>query len=83
MYPTGWSIESPLSPLKLAERISSAPRWNGWRDGFNDGRFLISDNCPVYSGTDGFRFVVALNPRCPIAIRGTYHASGEMTRIVV
>lgn len=75
------SIESPLSPTALAVRISSTRRWHGWRDGFNNGRFLVAENDPVLCDPDGFSFLVPLNPKWPVVVSGDFHVDGAMTRI--
>jgi hypothetical protein len=68
-----WSIQSPWPAPVLADRIRATPRWNGWRDGFADGRFLIAEQYPVEVSPDGFRFVVASSKAIHVVCQGRFH----------
>lgn len=70
-----WSVRSPLTATALADRIRAEPRWDGWRDGFANGRFLIAERYPVEAGPEGFSFVVPSSQRMFIACRGWFHGT--------
>jgi len=76
-----WSVQSPVSTAELVDRILTERRWNGWRDGFPDARFLIAEKYPVVAGPDGFCFVALSSQQIFIVCRGSFHAMTTGTRI--
>jgi hypothetical protein len=76
-----WSVRSPWPASTLADRIRAEPRWNGWRDGFADGRFLIAEQYPVEVSPDGFRFVVPSSPKMFLVCCGRFHPIEGGTRV--
>jgi len=76
-----WSVQSPLPASALADRILAEPRWNGWRDGFANGRYLIAEQYPVEVGPDGFRFVVPSSPNMFVVCRGRFCSVEAGTRV--
>lgn len=76
-----WSIQSPLSTVELTDRVLTERRWNGWRDGFADARFLIAEKHPVVAGPDGFCFVVPSSPKILVVCKGSFHSTTTGTRI--
>lgn len=81
MFGLHWSVQSPWPASALADRIRAEPRWNGWRDGFADGRFVIAEQYPVEVGLDGFCFVVPSSPRMFVVCHGRFHLFDAGTRI--
>jgi hypothetical protein len=81
MLAVRWSVQSPWPASALADRIRAEPRWNGWRDGFADGRFLIAEQYPIEVGPDGFRFVVPSSPKMFVVCRGRFHPIEGGTRL--
>jgi hypothetical protein len=81
MFGIRWSVQSQLPASALADRIRAEPRWNGWRDGFADGRFLIAEQYPVEVGPDGFCFVVPSSPKMFIVCHGRFHPLDGGTRV--
>jgi hypothetical protein len=81
MFRLRWSVRSPLPASALADRVRAEPRWNGWRDGFADGRFLVAEQPPVEVGPDGFRFVVPSSPRMCVLCSGRFYPAEGGTRV--
>jgi hypothetical protein len=82
MFEIRWTVQSPWPPSVLADRIRVEPRWNGWRDGFADGRFLIAEQYPVEVGLDGFCFVVPSSHRIGFVVcHGRFHPVDGGTRV--
>jgi len=81
MFSLRWTVVSPWSASALAERIRREPRWNGWRDGFPDGRFLIAERYPVEVDTEGFCFVVPSSPKMFVVCRARFEPVASGTQI--